>query len=148
MEKLILQRNEEDYYRLEYNDKGDYIEIDTTDLGWIERLMEGTEKAAEEDEQYTKEVNEIIDRKDLTDLEKAKMLIKREKEYFKTMNKLFDSFLGEGITEKILEGKKSYGMHKRLIEALQPHFENIVIQKRKAKTNLANRYINRDSDTL
>lgn len=148
MEKLILERNEEDYYQLEINDKGEYIEFDLTDIGFIERLMEGTEKAYEEDRQYTNEVNEILDNKEIDKAEKATLLLQKEKQYFNTMNKLFDSFLGEGNTNKIFNGKKCYGQYLTLLKALEPHFNKMVLQKQKAKNKLAQRYLRIDSDTL
>ena len=148
MEKLILERNEEDYYKLEVNDKGDYIEIDTTDIGWIERLMENTEQAYNNDIRYTNEVNEILANNNLTDLEKTKILFEKENQYFKTMNKLFDSFLGKGACDKIFQGKKSYGQYTKLLNALEPHFNKMVVNRSKAKSKLAQRYLKRDSDTL
>ena len=148
MEKLILKRDEEDYYKLEINDNGDYIEIDTTDISWVERLMEGTQKALENDIQYAKEVNEILENKELTNLDKAKILFKKEKQYFETMNMLFNSFLGKGSCDKIFQGKRSYGQYKKLLDALEPHFKNIVIQKSKAKSKLAQRFLFKNSDTL
>ena len=61
---------------------------------------------------------------------------------------LFDSFLGEGSCEKIFQGKRSYGQYKKLLDALEPHFKKIVIQKSKAKNKLAQRFLYRNSDTL
>lgn len=148
MEKLILERDESDYYKLEVNDKGEYIEFDLTDIGLPERMMEATEKISKIDEEYTNNVNDLSKNEDIDQVTKAQKLLEIERKYFKDMNDTFDSFLGEGACKKIFGNKKCYGQHVRLLEALEPHFEKMHIKQQKAKRKLADRYLNQDSDVL
>lgn len=148
MEKLILERDESDFYRLEVNDKGDYIEFDLVDIGLPERMMEATEKIQKIDEEYTNNINSLKDNKEMDQVEKGKKILEEEKKYFSKMTETFDSFLGEGACKKIFGEKKVYGQYMRLLEALEPHFEKMHIKQKKAKRKLADRYLNQDSDVL
>ena len=43
MEKLNLERNKEDFYILEVNEKGETIEFDLTDISLPEKIMKASE---------------------------------------------------------------------------------------------------------
>lgn len=147
MEKLILERDENDYYRLEINDKGDFIEFDLTDIGLAERVMKASEEIDKLHKEYTEKeikVNEEI--KDET--ERAKQFIKLECEKDKELRKQFDSFLGEGACQKIFGNKKNYGQYMMLMEALEPHFAKMQIQMKKAKNKLAQKYLPKKNDVM
>jgi len=148
MEKLIIERDESDFYKLEVNDNGDYIEFDLTDIGLPERMIEATSKIPEIDERYTNGVNEVITDENLTDVEKAIKITEIENKFFEEMNKTYDAFLGEGACKKIFGGKKSHSQYIKMLDALEPHFEKMHIKQQKAKRKLADRYLNKDSDTL
>lgn len=147
MEKLILERDESDFYRLEVNDKGEYIEFDLVDIGLPERMIEATERIRKIDEEYTENINSLKD-KEIDQIEKGKKILEEEKKYFSKMTEAFDSFLGEGACKKIFGEKKVYGQYMILLEALEPHFEKMHIKQQKAKRKIADRYLNQDSDIL
>lgn len=148
MEKLIIERDESDFYKLEVNDKGDYIEFDLVDIGLPERMLQATEKIPKIDEEYTNNINSLSQNKEMSSEEKAKKILDEESKYFVRMDEVFDSFLGEGACNKIFGGKKIYGQYTKLLEGLEPHFEKMHIKQQKAKRKLADRYLNKDSDTL
>ena len=148
MEKLILERDESDFYKLEVNDKGEYIEFDLTDIGLPEKMINAVDKIKSIDKEYVDNVNMLVDDTSLDKELKARNILEIEKKYFDDMNKTFDSFLGEGACKKIFGDRKSYGQHMKLLDALQPHFEKMHIKQEKAKRKLADRYLNKDSDTL
>ena len=148
MEKLIIERDESDFYKLEVNDKGDYIEFNLTDIGLPERMMEATEKIKNIDKNYKDNIIKITENKEITELEKAKKIMEEVDLYFKNTDEAFDSFLGEGSCKKIFGNQKCYGQHLKLLSSLEPHFEKMQIKQEKAKRKLAERYLGKDSDVL
>ena len=59
MEKLVIERNREDFYRLQINDTEDYIEFDLTDISLPERVMNAADNIAKMDSDYQREKQEI-----------------------------------------------------------------------------------------
>ena len=147
MEKLILEQNKDDFYILEVNDKGDTIEFDLTDISLAEKIMNASEKIKEIDTKTKEKVLEM-DKKTDNKIELTKEIIKLEKEQAKEMRKAFDSFLGDGACQKIFGDKNRYGQFDELMEALQPHFNKMIMKLDKAKRKLANKYLLKDSDVL
>ena len=148
MEKLILERDENDYYKLEVNDKGEYIEFDLTDIGLPEKMMEATDKIRKIDAEYVENITSLTDNNELEPENKARQILSIKDKYFKEMTKTFDSFLGEGACNKIFGDKKCYGQYMKLLEALEPHFEKMHIKQEKGRKKLAEKYLNKDSDVL
>lgn len=147
MEKLVIERNREDFYRLQINDTNDYIEFDLTDISLPERVMNAADNIAKMDIDYQREKEEIT--KNVTnEEEKVKKLIQLEKEKSLAMRKEFDSFLGEGSCQKIFGNANYYGMYLQLFEALEPHFKKMEIKLKKGKEKLAKKYLNNDSDVI
>ena len=97
MEKLILDntRDENDYYQLEINDNGDYIEFDLTDIGLAERIMNAEDNLKKLSMEEAEEQSKIEEEKD--EIVKARKLIELASWKDKEKRKLFDSFLGEGL---------------------------------------------------
>lgn len=147
MEKLVIERNREDFYRLQINDTEDYIEFDLTDISLPERVMNAADNIAKMDSDYQREKEEIT--KSVTnEEEKVRKLIQLEKEKSLAMRKEFDSFLGEGSCQKIFGNANYYGMYLQLFEALEPHFKKMEIKLKKGKEKLAKKYLNNDSDVI
>ena len=148
MEKLILDntRDENDYYQLEINDNGDYIEFDLTDIGLAERIMNAGDKIHNLVRGEQEEIKKIEEEKD--EMVKARKLIKLSSEMDREKRKLFDSFLGEGTCDKIFGQKKNEEQYFKLLEALEPHFKKMNLQLRKAKQKLANKYLPKDEDVM
>lgn len=147
MEKLVIERNREDFYRLQINDTEDYIEFDLTDISLPERVMNAADNIAKMDIDYQREKQEIINNNQ-NEEQRVRKLIDLEKEKSLAMRKEFDSFLGEGSCQKIFGNANYYGMYLQLFEALEPHFKKMEIKLKKGKEKLAKKYLNNDSDVI
>lgn len=141
MEKLILEKDREDYYILEVNDKGDTIEFDLTDIGLPERIMNAGDKIIEIGKKYTELEQKILNEFKDDEEKRTRELIKLDKQHATEIRKQFDSFLGEGGCQKIFGDKENIGQYNKLMEALEPHFEKMKIKSEKARQKLANKYI-------
>lgn len=148
MEKLILERNKEDYYVLEINDEGDTIEFDLTDITLPERIINAGEKMEKLGKEYTKKEKELLEQYKGDEETLTREYIKLAKEHGKESRKIFDSFLGEGACYKIFGESESIDQYVRLMDALQPHFEKMQIKKEKAQQRLAERYLQKQSDVI
>lgn len=140
MEKLILERNKEDFYILEVNDKGETIEFDLTDISLPERIMLASDKIYQLDKQYREEMIKIGEEA-ITMEAKTRKCISLEKEKCLQMREQFDSFLGKNACQKIFGDKNYYGMYLQLFDALEPHFKKMEIKVQKAKKKLAQKYL-------
>lgn len=147
MEKLVIERNREDFYRLQINDTEDYIEFDLTDISLPERVMNAADNIAKMDSDYQREKQEIINNNQ-NEEQRVRKLINLEKEKSLAMRKEFDSFLGEGSCQKIFGNANYYGMYLQLFDALEPHFKKMEIKLKKGKEKLAKKYLNNDSDVI
>ena len=137
MEKLVLEKDEEAIYRLEVNDKGEYIEFDLADVNLPSRILEASDRLSKIDGEFQQKALEAEKIKD--NVEKVRKQIELDKEYAKEMRKIFDSFLGEGACQKIFGDKERYGQYQRLMDALEPHFNKMKIDLDKAKKRIIER---------
>ena len=137
MEKLVLEKDEEAVYKLEVNDKGEYIEFDLADLTLPQRIMEASDRLSKIDGEFQQKALEAEKIKD--SVEKVRKQLELDKEYAKEMRNIFDSFLGEGACQKIFGDKERYGQYQRLMDALTPHFEKMKIDVDKAKKRIVER---------
>lgn len=148
MEKLILEKNREDYYILEVNDKGDTIEFDLTDIGLAERIMNSSDRITEQDKKYQKRVVELSETFKDDEVQLTREIIKLEKEQCQEMRRIFDDFLGEGACQKIFGDKNHYGQFNKLLDALEPHYKKMELKMQKAKRKLADKYIEKEKDVM
>lgn len=146
MEKLNLQRDRDDFYILEVNDKGDTIEFDLTDISLPEKIFEASENIAKIDKEYREEMLKLQDEKDKYLMTKKGIEIEKNK--CMEMRKEFDSFMGEGACQKIFGDKNYYGMFLQLFDALEPHFKKMEIKTQKAKSKLASKYLPKNEDVM
>lgn len=146
MEKLNLQRDRDDFYILEVNDKGDTIEFDLTDISLPERIFEASENIAKIDKEYQEEMLKLQDEEDKYLMTKKGIEIEKNK--CMEMRKEFDSFMGEGACQKIFGDKNYYGMFLQLFDALEPHFKKMEIKTQKAKSKLASKYLPKNEDVM
>lgn len=137
MEKLVLEKDEEAIYKLEVNDKGEYIEFDLADLTLPQRIMEASDRLSKIDGEFQKKALEAEKIKD--SVEKVRKQLELDKEYAKEMRSIFDSFLGEGACQKIFGDKERYGQYQRLMDALTPHFNKMKLDIDKAKKRIIDR---------
>lgn len=147
MEKLVIERNREDFYRLQINDTDDYIEFDLTDISLPERVLNAADNIAKMDIDYQKEKEEIA-KKYKDEATRIRKLITLEREKSIAMRKEFDSFLGEGACQKIFGDTNYYGMYLQLFDALEPHFKKMEINLKKGKEKLAKKYLNEEKDVI
>lgn len=148
MEKLNLKRDEEDIIKIQVNEKGEYIEIDTTDIGLIERMIKASDDMALMHENYIKEVDEILNNKKMEQIVKIRTIANKASKYCDNMNEKYDSFLGEGASKKIFQGRKSPKQYEYLAEALEPIIKGIPMNMSKGKKQIADKYLNGLSDIL
>lgn len=145
MEKLNLKK--EETYKIEVNDNGEYIEFDLTDIALPDKIFQASEKIELIDKKYKNGINEI-DNKNISKIEKAREVIKLEKEKCQELRKEFDSFLGENACQKIFGNKNRYEMFSELLEALDPHFKKMKINLKKAREKLIKKYIPKNEDVM
>lgn len=147
MEKLVLEKDEEAIYKLEVNDKGEYIEFDLNDIGLGERILNASERLEKIDGEYQQKALKINEEEE-NKIERIKKQIKLDKQYALEMREIFDSFLGEGACQKIFGDKEVYGQYNRLMEALAPHFDKMQIDSVKAKKKLIEKYSLNEKDVI
>lgn len=146
MEKLNFDLKKE-VYQLEVNDKGDFIEFDLTDIALPEKFLNASDELIKVDNEYKKEAEKIRD-SEIDEVEKTRQAIKLEKEKCAEMRKIFDSFLGEGACEKIFGTVDHYNQFFELADALEPHFEKMNFNLKKAKKRLAAKYLEKNKDVI
>lgn len=145
MEKLNFQRNREDFYILEVNEKGETIEFDLTDINLPDKIMKASENVKKLDEEYMEKIRKVP--KD--DEEKyTKELLEIQKEMFTKMKKEMDSFMGDGACKKIFGEAEYYGMFLDLMEQLEPHFNKMIIKADVARKRLVEKYMPSKSDVI
>lgn len=73
--------------------------------------------------------------------------VKAIKEFYKQMQDAMDLFLGEGGTEKFLNGRKPYfEMFDDLSEALEPHMDKLKLTMTDMTDRIKNRYKLKEND--
>ncbi len=146
MEKLRL--DSDDTYKLEVNDKGEYIEFDLTDIGLPEKIIEASDRIRKIDEQYRQQVLDISEKYKYDQVKMTRELITLEKEKCIQLRKEFDSFLGAGSCQKIFGDKNKYGMFENLLFALEEHYPKMQIKLDKAKEKLVNKYMPQNEEVM
>ena len=147
MEKLNLQRDREDFYMIEVNEKGDTITFDLTDIGLPEKILKASDNIKKLDEEFKENALKLKD-ENLDELELTRKYIKMEKEMCLKMRKEFDSFMGDGACDKIFGDSNYYGMFWQLFDALDPHFKKMKIKSQKAKRKLVDKYLSVEKDVM
>lgn len=147
MEKLNLNlRNEEDFYKLELPD-GSVIEFDLTDIGLAERIMNASDELEKMAREEDKEIADITEN-EKDPIKQARRLIELSSRADRKKRELFDSFLGIGTCDKLFGARKNEEQYFILLKALEPHFEKMNVQIRKAKIKLADKYLPKDEDVM
>lgn len=108
MEKLRIQNK--DIYRIEVNNKGEYIEFDLSDIGLKVKCYEALDKIEKIANDYKSKFNNQLTEKEIAYI---------EQDMFKEMRKAMDSFLGENACQKIFGDKNYYEMFDDLIRELK-----------------------------
>lgn len=110
-------------YRLEVNDKHEYIEFDLSDVSLNFKLyqaIEDVQKVQQEVSIKERELMQKILKENKKDIytENKKELSKLEYDTFMKMRKIMDSFLGDGACQKIFGDWNGYDMFDLLLDEL------------------------------
>ena len=138
MEKLGYKK--ENVYRLEVNDKGEYIEFDLLDIDLPDKIMNAYNNLKKEKKNVEIQEKIIYKKYGNSHIKKWEEIHKLEKSYFLNARKIFDSFLGEGACQKIFGDSNYVGMFDDLLDALQPHLEKMRINVEEIKKRLVEKY--------
>lgn len=144
MEKINIQKN--GIYKIQVNDKGEYIEFDVDDIGTSIKCYESLDKIEKLEEETKEKMQELIDNKDSEIDKKISYL---ENNMFKEMRNIMDDFLGENACQKIFGDRNYYSMYNDLFEELskkrkelggKSHFEMMGIEAKTINEKIINKY--------
>lgn len=127
------------------NDTGNYLEFDLEDIELPLRIQQ-LEEEHKKNLNYLKLQDTLINKKE--DKKGKKLLSSREEEKLKVLKEFFnreikalDLVLGEGGTEKILNGRKPYyGMFEDITQALEPLTPIFEEKFKQMKQNVIDKY--------
>lgn len=138
MEGIRIKNN--DIYRIEVNDKKEYIEFDLSDISLKAKCFDAYNDINKISEKYSKLIEPDMSQEELTKLE-VKM--------FKETRAIMDVFLGEGACQKIFGDRNYYGMFDDLFEELskkrkelngKSHLDMLELTSEKLRNNLIKKY--------
>ena len=112
-----LRIENKDIYRIEVNDKGEYIEFDLTDISTGAKLYDALNEVKKIESKYTKEMQEVGD-----DIYKYFQI---EQSMFQETRKAIDKVLGENACQKIFGDRNYYEMFTDLLEELSKPREEL-----------------------
>ena len=146
MEKLRIQNDE--VYRIEVNDNGEYIEFDLLDIELPIKAMRLSDNLKKEKKIYNNRCS--ILQKEYGN--NSKLLLYKQydldREFCLKFRKMFDEFLGEGACKKIFGDTNRIAMFDKLFEELSPHFDKLKINVEKVKNNLYEKYIKNSKEVI
>lgn len=139
MEKIRVN-NDDKVYKIEVNDKGEYIEFDLMDIELPIKLMKLAEDIEKNKNIYQTRLNDN-EKKNQDDIKKQ-MLEQYEisKKYCEKMRGVFDEFFGEGSSEKIFGSKNKVNMFEEFFDQLIPHLDKIQLDVESIRKDLVERY--------
>lgn len=137
MEKLRVEKN--NVYRIEVNDKGEYIEFDLLDIELPIKLINASEELEKQKAIHEQKVEEL--KKE--NLEPKENMLKQyeiDKEFCQTMRNVLDNLFGEGASQKIFGDTNRITMFNDFFTQLEPHLDKIIIDVEQIKKDLIERY--------
>lgn len=150
MEKLRIKNN--DLYRIEVNDDGEFIEFDLSDVGLPYKCYEALEKISNMEKEVLeeeKQLRELVkDDKDPFS-ENNKKMASFELNTYKRMREIMDGFLGEGACQKIFGDRNYPLMFDDLIKELtrkrpeldnKSHFDKMGFKANSINQKIMNKY--------
>lgn len=146
MESIRIKKD--DVYRIEVNDKGEYIEFDLLDIELPMKCLNASKELKRQCNFYNQRVkaiqNQYKDNQESLFVNKHKA----DMDYCRKMREVFDDFLGEGACQKIFGDTNRIGMFDELFEQLNPHFEKMQINVEKIKDIIIDKYSNKDKGII
>lgn len=137
MEKLRVEQN--NVYRIEVNDKGEYIEFDLLDIELPIKLINASEELEKQKTIHEQKVEEL--KKE--NLEPKENMLKQyeiDKEFCQVMRNVLDNLFGEGASQKIFGDTNRITMFNDFFTQLEPHLDKIIIDVEQIKKDLIERY--------
>lgn len=138
MDKIKIDN--ENVYKIEINDGGDYIELDLLDIELPIKFINAGKTLERETKIYNNKVKALENQyKD----DVKTYLYKRldvDRTYCKKMREMFDSWLGEGTSQKVFGSKNRIGMFDEFYNQLVPILNDIQLNFEQIKENLLKRY--------
>ena len=138
MDKIKI--NNENVYEIEINDNGDCIELDLLDIELPIKFINAGKTLERETKIYNNKVKALENQyKD----DVKTYLYKRldvDRTYCKKMREMFDSWLGEGTSQKVFGNKNRIGMFDEFYNQLVPILNDIQLNFEQIKENLLKRY--------
>ena len=138
MDKIKIDN--ENVYKIEINDNGDYIELDLLDIELPIKFINAGKTLERETKIYNNKVKALENQyKDdvKTYLYKSHDV---DRIYCKKMREMFDSWLGEGTSQKVFGSKNRIGMFDEFYNQLVPILNDIQLNFEQIKENLLKRY--------
>ena len=138
MDKIRIGKD--NVYQIEVNDNGDYIELDLLDIELPIKFINAGKTLERETKIYNNKVKALENQyKD----DVKTYLYKRldvDRTYCKKMREMFDSWLGEGTSQKVFGNKNRIGMFDEFYNQLVPILNDIQLNFEQIKENLLKRY--------
>lgn len=137
MEKLRVEK--ENVYKIEVNDKGEYIEFDLLDIELPIKLINASEELEKQKTIHEQKVEEL--KKE--NLESKENMLKQyeiDKEFCQTMRNVLDNLFGEGASQKIFGDTNRITMFNDFFTQLEPHLDKIIIDVEQIKKDLIEKY--------
>lgn len=137
MEKLRVEKD--NVYKIEVNDKGEYIEFDLLDIELPIKLINASEKLEKQKAVHEQKIEEL--KKE--NLEPKENMLKQyeiDKEFCQTMRNVLDNLFGEGASQKIFGDTNRITMFNDFFTQLEPHLDKIIIDVEQIKKDLIEKY--------
>ena len=137
MEKLRVEKD--NVYKIEVNDKGEYIEFDLLDIELPIKLINASEELEKQKAIHEQKIDDLK----ASNLEPKESMLKQyeiDKEFCKTMRGVIDGLFGEGSSQKIFGEANRLGMFNDFFTQLEPHLDKIVIDVEQVKKKLMKKY--------
>lgn len=137
MEKLRVEKD--NVYKIEVNDKGEYIEFDLLDIELPIKLINASEELEKQKAIHEQKIDDLK----ASNLEPKESMLKQyeiDKEFCKTMRGVIDGLFGEGSSQKIFGEANRLGMFNDFFTQLEPHLDKIIIDVEQVKKKLMKKY--------
>lgn len=137
MEKLRVEKD--NVYKIEVNDKGEYIEFDLLDIELPIKLINASEELEKQKAIHEQKIDDLK----TSNLDPKESMLKQyeiDKEFCKTMRGVIDGLFGEGSSQKIFGEANRLGMFNDFFTQLEPHLDKIIIDVEQVKKKLMKKY--------
>lgn len=147
-----LRIKNKDVYKIEVNDRGEYIEFDLNDIGLQVKCYETIEKMQELEKEAEKKEAELSTRmsaEKMDFIEANKLSTQLQNETFTNARKIMDNFLGEGACQKIFGDRNYFEMFDDLFDELsrkrpelggKSHFDKMGFKAQNINQRIMNKY--------